>query len=544
MKITRIAPALLAALLVIPIGCSSDDDDAATEGSTESSEAGESTESDELEGDEPEGDETEGDEPEGDDPEGDDPEGGDDPASVTCSGWEMLQTFYPDADFDSLTACSDGQGAIIAGTLMNFDGITITGGSVVGADGSNVAAPCIEVLCDETYAYIASNALPHYDPVAAPIFDTIDTPIVHRIPLEPMPISATTEDTWQAPRGCDAALNMAVVDETPTAPPFSHCYYEDEDGGNSTGDLYITDGAETVHKVHCYGQTASLITGIPAFAPCEEARPDPYGSPLFATWAEPDGVFVDFCGTHPAAITHNHWINEVCLEQDEDNRPVNSYATGAVAFDLDSLDAPDCTEVSDVVGWAYDGYPMRGSCVCMERAADGTCADIRRARSGYVYAGLARWADAESDLANVDPTVVEESYFAEELLSCTSGADCCPDGGVCRLLCHPLLVEAEDGSTVHEARCGTPDYSWCGHEWIDRAEPTAEDGYVYLDRCNGIETADGYSYVGTSTFPYVNGCFRGEPTEMATDDTYIRLDGAAGGPGGGGPGGGGGPPTP
>ncbi|MFT5430280.1 MAG: hypothetical protein ACI9OJ_000953 [Myxococcota bacterium] len=268
--------------------------------------------------------------------------------------------------------------------------------------------------------------MPHYDPVAQPIFDTVDTPIVHRIPLNPTPIeSSTPADSWTAPQGCDSALSMAVVNTTPEMPPSSQCWYETEDGSANTGLLYNTDGNEVVHKILCYGQTTALITGVPAFGPCEEARPDPYGTPLFSTWADPSTVFVDQCGTHPAAITHNHWVNEACLARHDDGAPLNSYATAAVTFDLDALDKADCTTESDIIGWAYDGYPMRGSCVCMARGGDGNCTDLRRARAGYVYAGLSRWADASSSEPNAAPATVEVSYLGRELNTCTATYTTC-----------------------------------------------------------------------------------------------------------------------
>ncbi|MEO0322460.1 MAG: hypothetical protein AAF447_05860 [Myxococcota bacterium] len=453
-----------------------------------------------------------------------------------CSGWTLLEELYPDVTLDTLGACSSPEGLAIAETLMNFEGITVDG--VVAADGSNVAAPCVQVLCDADFAYIASNALPHYTPQAAPIFETADTPIVHRIPLFPMANDTSLPaDSFAGVNGCDSALNMAVVNETPEMPPFSHCWYETEDGSANTGEPMITDGERVYAKIHCYGQTAGLITGIPAFAPCEEARPDPYGSPLFWSYADPDTLFVDYCGTHPAAITHNHWVNEVCLAQDESGAPANGYATGATAFVIEDLDEANCSAESDIVGWAYDGHPMRGTCVCMERDASGACTDLRRARSGYVYAGLARWADDASELPNVAPATVEASYFGRELMECETSDDCCPGGDLCRLYCHPLLVEGEDSIELSN-RCVSPDYSWCTHGFREHADALEETGYVYLDRCNGVETADGYSYVGTPTFPYVNSCYRDAPTSMATDDTFTRLDT------GGMMGGGGGPPRP
>lgn len=366
---------------------------------------------------------------------------------------------------------------------------------------------------------------------------------MHRIPLNPAPLDQTTpSDSFEGINGCDSALSMAVVNETPALPPFSHCWYQTEDGSQNTGLHTIEDEDGTVYtKIHCYGPTASVITGIPAFAPSEEARPDPYGTPLFSTYSSDafSRPFVDFCA-HPAAITHNHWINEMCLAQDGDDTPANGYATGASAFVVEDLNAANCTSESDTVGWAYDGNPMRGSCLCMERDDAGTCTDLRRARSSYVYAGLARYADDDSALDNVDAATVEASYLGNELDTCTTSDECCEGvTGVCRLYCHPLLVEDGD-DVVLQNRCVSPDYSWCTHAYNGHDDVLEDDGYVYLDRCNGVMTADGYTYVGTSTFPYVNSCFRDAPTESAVDDTYIYLD-AGGGPGGGGPGGGGPP---
>ncbi|MFK7989528.1 MAG: YHYH protein [Sandaracinaceae bacterium] len=456
--------------------------------------------------------------------------------SAECSGWTILEDMHPGVTLDSLGVCTSAAGVAIAESLMNFDGAEATG--------DNGAAPCVEVLCDADFAYIASNALPHYTPVADPIFETVATPIVHRIPLNPAPIDQSTpSDSFEGVNGCDSALSMAVVNETPALPPFSHCWYQTEDGTQNTGLQTITDEDGYIYsKIHCYGPTAGVITGIPAFAPCEEARPDPYGSPLFSTYSDDafSRPFVDFCGTHPAAITHNHWVNEACLAQDEEGAPENGYASGATAFVVEDLDAPDCAAESNIVGWAYDGNPMHGSCVCMERDDSGACTDLRRARSSYVYAGLARFADDTSALDNVDTATVEASYFGSELDECTTSEECC-DGvtGVCRLYCHPLLVE--DGDDVVLAnRCVSPDYTWCTHAYNAHDDVLEDEGYVYLDRCNGVTTADGYTYVGTSTFPYVNSCFRDAPTASATDDTYIYLDagGGPGGPPGGGPPGG------
>ena len=461
--------------------------------------------------------------------------GTDTDATGSCSGWEALTEMHG-LELADLEACSDPTALWIESTLMNMDGLVITGASVVGDDGGTSAEPCVEVACDADHIYIASNALPHYDPQAQPIFSTTPTPVVHKVPLYPTSnVESATADDWRSPQGCDVALSNWVGAVVPEVPPSNHCWYQTEDGSYNTGSTMITDGEETVHKVHCYGQTGTVITGVPTFAPCEEAQPDPYGSPLFATWADPVSLFVDLCGTHPAAITHNHWLVEACLALDEDNKPENSYAVGASTFDVEAMDDVVCAEPSAVLGWSYDGHPISGTCVCMERDDEGDCIDVRRARSGYVYAGLARWADDAHSDANVHTDSVTASGLAHELETCSETADCCPDGGRCELYCHPLLVE-EEGDVVMEGRCVTPDYSWCSHAFVEHESEVESDGYVYADRCNGLETADGYQYVGTPTFPYVNSCYRDAPTSSALDETYIRLD-AGDAPGPGGPGG-------
>ncbi|MFK7989591.1 MAG: hypothetical protein AB8I08_26475 [Sandaracinaceae bacterium] len=151
------------------------------------------------------------------------------PSPDGCSGWSILETLYPDVFFDALRACTSAEGAAVADSVMRFDGITIAG--VTTEDGSGEASPCVEVLCDDDHAYIASNALPQYSPQADPRNPTMETPIVHRIPLAPTPIDQSTPaDSFDAVNGCDSALSMAVVDETPETPPFGHCWYETEDG--------------------------------------------------------------------------------------------------------------------------------------------------------------------------------------------------------------------------------------------------------------------------------------------------------------------------
>src|SRR5689334_11209203 len=103
------------------------------------------------------------------------------PPVAECSGWQILSELYPDVTLADLRSCDGGPGEAIARSLMNLDGLDIRGETVVADDGSHVLTPCVEALCDDDHAYVASNALPHYDPQALPLFDTVERPIVHRI---------------------------------------------------------------------------------------------------------------------------------------------------------------------------------------------------------------------------------------------------------------------------------------------------------------------------------------------------------------------------
>lgn len=461
---------------------------------------------------------------------------------TSCDGyWDLMPDFFPDVDPATLETCDSEAGDRVASSLFNLAGITISGNGTVDAEGNAATlTPCVQARCDANYAYVASNALPHYDPVAQPIFDTAEKPIIYRIPLSPQAIDqSVTRDDWSSLRGCETALSHAVYDETPTSPPSGRCFYQSEDGTIVSGERHFEADGEVFHKLHCYGQTGLTIGGVPTFSPCEEARPDPYGTPLFNT----DGAspFLDKCLGHPAAIVHYHGMNEACFTRDDTGAPLNSYAVGASTWNLEASLNDTCTEPSGIVGWSYDGHPIKGPCVCVTRASDGSCSDVRRARSGYVYAGMRRWTNDQSADPNIHASTVDGSYFANELMSCTTDNECC-DGvtGTCRLTCQWLMVEAEGGDPAAEQRCVSPDYTWCTHEFA--ARDGVDDGFAYLDRCNGIESADGYAYHATGSFPYVIGCYRDTPSETFDITDYIYLDagtGGMGGPGGGGPPGGG-----
>ena len=87
-------------------------------------------------------------------------------------------------------------GAAVADSLMNLDGITI--------DNEGTAmTPCIAVLCDDDAAYVASNALPHYDFVATTPNASVENAFIYRVPLTPAPFASNAGATDAASiNGC------------------------------------------------------------------------------------------------------------------------------------------------------------------------------------------------------------------------------------------------------------------------------------------------------------------------------------------------------
>ena len=97
--------------------------------------------------------------------------------------------------------------------------------------------------------------------------------------------------------------------------------------------------------------------------------------------------------------------------------------TAAEAWDFKAALDSDCTEESPIVGWSVDGYPIKGSCVCVERNGDGSCKTVRRARSSWMYEGLSSWGTGT------------EPAFAKEGNSCTETSECCANSTNCRYAC-------------------------------------------------------------------------------------------------------------
>lgn len=395
-------------------------------------------------------------------------------------------------------------GAAVAGSLMNLSGITIDN------EGTDMT-PCIAVLCDDTHAYVATNALPHYDFVATTPNALVENAFIYRVPLTPAPYAGTTSATdANTINGCAAAYTqyLAAPDTATQNEPSGLCAL-----GAAT---LMSDTEDSVTRVYqqipCFDTTGFMIAGSPVFGPNEGAMPDPYGNPGYNYPNDTsddygNGAALDFCGGHTAFTMHYHAAIDACFERDASGAPANSYADATAGWDIEAAMTAPCTEPSGVVGWSADGYPMMGSCVCVARDGDGACTDVRRARSGWVYGGLGTWGDAPGEAAALG---VEGS-------TCTTDDDCCTDAN-CHFSCSVTVAGNGGTDTVVGRRCVLVDYSWCTHQYVRRDDklPAGED-YVYLDRCNGYDGPDGYAYHTTLTFPFMTGCLRGAADDYVAD---------------------------
>ncbi len=416
------------------------------------------------------------------------------PANPACADlWADV-----DADF---VEC-EGAAAMAAWSFMDLTGMTIDN------EGATVA-PCVEARCTADEIYVAANALPHYDFVRTTPNELVTANTVYRIPIQPSPVSSEGAVDAASLSACEDALaqyasnpNQATNNE-----PSGLCV---QGGAGRVAYDELSNGS-TVYwqQLPCLGYAGFLTNGVPYFGPNEGPMPDPYGNPLFAgpgVAGEPEnnlrgGAVLDMCGGHTAFSMHYHGINEACFAKDDARRPRSSYAEGAQAWNLDTWLNGDCETDSPIVGWNADGYPIKGSCICVERTPDGACSQLKRARSSWAYQGLHSHGRRPDNLA------VEGD-------ACTSHDDCC-EGNQCDFRCAYSVFDAPEagGGTVAEKRCVLLDYAWCTHGYMDRSTADVSgNNFVYLDRCNGYEGADGYSYHATGSFPYIAGCYRGEPT--------------------------------
>lgn len=431
--------------------------------------------------------------------------GGDWTPAACFDAWDQVATVFPDAG--ALVACTEvAGGEAVMRSLLVLDKLTID-------NNGQAMNPCVEARCDADYAYVGTNALPHYDFVPTTPNALVENITIFRVPLAPQPVTSAQTEDGAAIDGCvDAyAQHLSNPGQATAAEPSGFCRATMNDGAY-VSDALAAGGTSTTYKLQCLGTTGFMINGSPIYGPNEAGIPDPYGSPLFFmpnTAGEPylpdpfgTGAALDLCGGHTANSMHYHGVNEACFEQAGDGTPALSYAEAAQAWDMQAMLEGPCTEESGVVGWSLDGYPIMGPCVCTARGEGGACTEVKRARSSWLYAGLGSWG--------ADPQ--EATALAVEGDPCAVDGDCC-QGNNCDYRCSYVPVESGQGTAI-ESRCTLVDYTWCTHRWVDRSA-TPGDGFVYMDRCNGFEGPDGYAYHATASFPYITGCFRGAPQETA-----------------------------
>lgn len=427
------------------------------------------------------------------------------PSASACNGYwsQVSQTF---SDATNLTSCDgDTEAQQIVTSLMVLEGIQID-------NNGTKETPCIDVKCDSKWVYVVSNALPHYDFVQTTPNALKASTLFFRLARKPIDIASNVDaEDFDSMKGCAQAFTQfaSSPNQGTNQEPSGYCIM----GQNGKNYMKAKENGQTVtfRKISCLGTIGFSITGVPVFGPNEGPMPDPWGNPVFFS---PDkagdpyvpsnlrgGAALDLCLGHTAQTMHYHGFNEACFERDSQGKPKSSYAVATSTWDYKkSLDG-DCTKVSGIVGWSSDGVPIKGPCVCMKRNPDGSCASIKRARSGYVYRGLGAWG------------TTQPSGLAKDGAACSQKSDCCTDVNNCKYQCKYTVVDSSSaaGGSAVERRCVLRDYTWCIHHFVDRSSQNMGNAnYVYMDRCNGVKSADGYSYHATTTFPHVIACTRYE----------------------------------
>lgn len=434
------------------------------------------------------------------------------PASC-YEGWDDLKDVYPDAG--ALQDCAEVPGGYgVQRSLLVVDGISID------ADGQTFM-PCVEARCDADYAYVASNNIPHYDYVQTTPNALVEAPTVYRVALAPTrPGAGVSADLVDQQDGCMDAYAQYLDDpgQATAQEPSGLCKASMGTELEYLRETLASGETATYTKILCLGATGLAVNGVNVNGPNEAQNPDPFGNPLFGM-PELAGdfdqtAFLDLCGGHSGGSMHYHGINEACFAQAPDGKPALSYAMASQGWDVPKMLTGACDEPSAVVGWSLDGYPIKGPCVCTARDGEA-CTEVKRVRSAWVYGGLGAWGD--------DPD--EGAALATEGEACSDDAICCPGGTQnCDLRCAPVVVadDGADGSVV-EKRCALMDYAWCTHRYVDRSLHAGGD-FVYLDRCNGYEGPDGYAYHATGSFPYLNGCYRGDPSLITMGGMMMPPD--------------------
>lgn len=437
------------------------------------------------------------------------------------ANFDRVDEMFPEAG--TLGECT-GDGAVLAASLMNLDGITIDNDGVP-------MQPCVQVRCDEDHAYVTTNDLPFYDYIDTTGHILAERQLAYRIPLDPEPfeggITGEEVEEIEEIEGCVNAYNAYVAGpDSPTGrEPSEYCVADSVDAD------YMVDPAtgRTVHKIFCLSQSGMMITGSPAYGPTEAIFPLSYDAPAYWYPVEDGGdryydgtsSALDLCGFHTWDVGHNHVANEACYALDGENRPKNTYDDVEDAWNLLEQIDGDCEVESGIVAWAMDGHPIKGPCVCVERDDDDNCVSVKRARSSWHYAGLSAWSE------HTDASEDSAGLLELEGTACTDDDECCPDGVFgCEYACQVETFPDEstaDGSVV-DRRCVLHDYAWCSHEFTDHSDADEPEDFVYMDICNGYDGPDGYTYHATMSFPYFPSCYVNKPSRSIEGVQAIELE--------------------
>jgi hypothetical protein len=428
-------------------------------------------------------------------------------SSTTCGGmWDEITTLYPNAT--SVGSCTGVAGAqAIITALMDVSGISVT------PLGGSPTASCLEYRCDATYVYIATNNLGHYQYSTNNPRPSSQTRYLYRIPMQRTAVGTQGSAQNAATlTGCTSAYDqyLAFPDTSTMGEPSGYCQ-----GGGMQSTSYLYDeapgGARTYYrKVRCLTTNGFVNSGVNIISSTESSNGS-FGGPAYYYpnssgqnyEGTADGVpSLDLCGGHG----HHHAANERCFTLDTDRTPLYTYAQATSTFNFQSWIDSTCTAVSPIVGYMFDGTPIKGPCVCMARDGGGNCTSLKRARSSYVYAGLGAWGD--------DPD--EEAALGLEGTPCSSDNDCDDEHYQCAWAAFD--DDTAPGGSVVDRRCVMVNYAWCTNAYVDRSgENVSSTNFVYLDRCNGLTSTDGYAYHATGSFPYVPSCLRYEPSDSITD---------------------------
>ena len=122
--------------------------------------------------------------------------------------------------------------------------------------------------------------------------------------------------------------------------------------------------ADTDTDIPLLGYVGFAVNGIPIYGPNEGPVPDPFGDPIH------NGI-MDGCMGHVGNAYHNHALFVKCLTE-----------SSLVAMPWTNDDPPS-DEVSPIVGYAADGFPIYGPYGCTDEACD----EVIQFKSSWVQTG-------------------------------------------------------------------------------------------------------------------------------------------------------------